>query len=100
MGQPMEALLPTTQRASTSNRAPEVVVPPPTRIFRTRETLKLASKFADEFSRLRSKKIKLLAHLVYELIIPSHLQKVIFKTSSSLSGWSQTSRFPWFLIHS
>ena len=56
-GQHKEALPPTTQRASISTRAPEVVIPPPTRSLRARETLKPASKFADEFSGLGSKKI-------------------------------------------
>ena len=46
------------QRASTSTRAPEVVVPPPTRSLRAHDTVKPAAKFADELSGLGSKKIK------------------------------------------
>ena len=57
-GQHNKALPPTFQRASTSTRAPEVVVPPPTRSLRARETLKQASKIDHEFSGLGSKKIK------------------------------------------
>ena len=88
-----------TQRAATSTRAPEAFVPPLTRNLRARETLKAKAKFADEFSWLGSMKIKLFTYTAKEFIIHSHIQTFIFRTLSSLLGWSQTSRSAFFLFN-
>ena len=57
--QPIVAPLQKSQRASISTRAPKAVVPQqPTRCVKAHETIKPAAKLADEFSKLRSKRIK------------------------------------------